>query len=75
MLRSYSAQLKGDQIVWLDQTPVCPPGSRVLVVVETNDLPQVAHHANLRYELRDLVGRLGWKGDAVSAQRAQRDAW
>ena len=28
-----------------------------------------------RYQLRDLVGRLQWTGDAVQAQRAQRDSW
>jgi hypothetical protein len=33
MLRSYSAHLKGDHIVWLDKISFCPYGSRVLVVV------------------------------------------
>ena len=75
MLRSYSAQLKGDHIVWLDQTPVCASGSRVLVVVETSELPAATHPAPVKYDLSDLVGHLTWQGDAVAAQRAQRDAW
>lgn len=75
MLRSYSAQLKGNQIVWLDQTPVCSPDSRVLVVVETNESPLTPPQKSNHYDLSDLVGQLNWQGDAVAAQRQQRDAW
>lgn len=28
-----------------------------------------------KYDFSDLVGRLNWQGDAVSAQRALRDEW
>lgn len=37
MRQSYSAQLKGNQLTWLDQAPASAPDSRVLVVMETND--------------------------------------
>jgi hypothetical protein len=74
MLQSYSAQLKGNQLIWLDQTPVCLPDSRVLVVVETSEVP-LAPSQSGKYDLCDLVGQLSWRGDAVAAQRAQRDAW
>lgn len=74
MLRSYSAQINGAEIVWLDQVPVVPRGALVLVVVEDvvavpeSKVPRVTQFA-------DLAGRLQWKGDAVKAQRGQRDAW
>ena len=75
MLQSYRAQLEGNQIIWLDQTPVCSPGSRVLVVMETNELPLAPTQKSIKYDLSDLVGHLNWQGDAVAAQRQQRDAW
>jgi len=75
MLQSYSAQLKDNQIIWLDQAPVCSPGSHVLVVVETNELPLAPTQKSSKYDLSDLVGRLNWQGDAITAQRQQRDAW
>ena len=75
MLQSYSAQLKGNQLIWLDQAPTCLPDSRVLVVVETSDLPRAQPLQSGKYDLRDLVGKLSWHGDAVAAQRGQRDAW
>jgi len=75
MLRSYSAQLKGNQIVWLDQIPTCSPDSRILVVVETNESPLTPPQESRRYDLSDLVGHLSWQGDAVATQRQQRDAW
>ncbi len=75
MLQSYSAQLKGNQLIWLDRPPVCLPDSRVLVVVETSDAPLVPPPQSGKYDLRDLVGQLSWRGDAVAAQREQRDAW
>lgn len=75
MLQSYSAQLKGNQIIWLDQPPVCAPDSRVLVVVETNELPLAPTQKSDKYDLSDLVGHLNWQGDALVVQRQQRDAW
>lgn len=72
MLQSYSAQLKGNQLIWLDQAPVCLPDSRVLVVVKTSDAPLVPPPQSSKYDLRDLVGQLSWRGDAVAAQC---DAW
>jgi hypothetical protein len=75
MLQSYSAQLKGNQLIWLDQTPICPPNSRVLVVVDTSELPLALPPPSGKYDLHDLVGQLSWHGDAVAAQRRQRDAW
>jgi len=75
MLQSYSAQLKGNQLIWLDQAPICLPKSRVLVVVETSGLPLAQPPQSGKYDLRDLVGKLSWHGDAVAAQRRQRDAW
>jgi hypothetical protein len=46
----------------------------VLVVVE--DAKPVAEASpDKHYQLADLVGRLQWQGDALQAQRVQRDAW
>ena len=97
MLRSYSAQLNGAKIIWLDQPPANLDDVRVLIVVD-DDLFPVAKVAAVevppaellnrtspgvsactpspvRYDLTDLAGRLEWRGDAVVAQRAQREAW
>ena len=75
MLRSYSAQLNGTELIWLDQPPADLSGARVLVVVDDATLTgQQAPKAG-RYDMTDLAGRLQWRGDAVAAQRAQRDAW
>jgi hypothetical protein len=62
------------------------PSPKVLMVTElaapvapVAPVPQLPPNANdapePRYPLRDLVGRLQWTGDAVQAQREQRDAW
>ena len=83
MLQSYSAELQGNQLRWLGAAPPhFLPSQKVLVVMEfaapATPAPQVAPDANdaqPRYQLRDLVGRLQWAGDAVQAQREQRDAW
>lgn len=75
MLRSYSAQLNGAEIIWLDQPPTCLAGARVLVVVDDDALPSAPAPTGTRYDLTDLAGRLQWRGDAVAAQRVQRDAW
>ena len=76
MLRSYSAHLQGTELIWLDQPPADLSGARVLVVVDDASLTgQDAPHPK-RYDMTDLAGRLQWRGgDAVAAQRAQRDAW
>ncbi len=75
MLQSYRAQLDGEKIIWLDQAPRYAPGSRVIVVVEDQSdiLPPPAKTTH--YEFTDLVGRMQWTGNAVTAQRDQRDAW
>ncbi len=84
MLQSYSAELQGNQLRWLGAEPphLLPP-QKVLVVMEfaapVAPAPHVAPDADAipkpRYQLRDLAGRLQWAGDAVQAQREQRDAW
>ena len=84
MLQSYSAELQGNQLRWLDAAPphFLPP-QKVLVVMESAAPVDPAPHVEPdagdgpkpRYPLRDLAGRLQWAGDAVQAQRAQRDAW
>jgi hypothetical protein len=87
MLRSYSAKLDGSKIIWLDQPPANLVDTRVLVVVDDDAVMPAQVLADTladamtttpipgRYDLTDLVGRLQWRGDAVAAQRAQRDAW
>lgn len=84
MLQSYSAELQGNQLRWLGAAPphLLPP-QKVLVVMEfaapVASAPLAAPDADAvpkpRYQLRDLAGRLQWAGDAVQAQREQRDAW
>ena len=75
MLRSFSAELNGAELIWLDQPPANLSHARVLVVVDDalSVMPQAL--ATKRYEFADLVGKLQWRGDAVKAQRGQRDAW
>lgn len=74
MLRSYSAELNGTQLVWLDTPPQRMVRQRVLVVVE--DSPSATEvSSDKNYPLADLAGRLQWRGDALQAQRGQRDAW
>jgi hypothetical protein len=55
-----------------------PPDTRVLLVwesapaaVSSGDQLVVGGGVNIR----DLAGRLHWRGDALAAQREQRDAW
>lgn len=74
MLRSYSAQLNGSELIWLDQPPADIAGARVLVVVDDANLTGKQAPNPARYDMTDLAGRLQWRGDAVAAQRAQRDA-
>jgi hypothetical protein len=71
MLQSYSAELHGSQLVWLDKPPLHLTRQRVLVVVES--LPEPVE--TKKYQLADLAGHLQWQGDALAVQRAQRDAW
>lgn len=75
MLRSYSAELNGSALVWLDQPPPDLKRARVLVVVEEEADSQVSASQSKRYNFAHLAGRLQWSGDAVLAQRESRDAW
>ena len=87
MLQSYSAELQGNQLRWLGAAPPdFLPSQKVLVVMEfatpiapvapaSQAVPNANNAPKPRYQFRDLVGRLQWTGDAVQAQRAQRDAW
>ena len=72
MLQSYSAEINGSQLVWLDVPPSQLAHRRVLVVVE--EATAVRTSAK-RFDFADLAGRLKWWGDAVAAQRTQRDGW
>jgi hypothetical protein len=84
MLKSYSAEISGSQVVWIDEPPQNLKRQPVLVVIE-NSAAQSAASANSAtsginpatklYDLSDLVGQLAWRGDAVGQQRGQRDAW
>lgn len=75
MLRSYSAELNGSELVWLDQPPPDLKRARVLVVVEEDADSQVSTFQSQRYNFAHLAGRLQWNGDALAAQRQSRDAW
>ena len=75
MLRSYSAELNGSAITWLENPPPPLVHARVLVVVEgVQDAASRASNAT-HYDFNDLAGKLQWRGDAVAAQRGVRDAW
>ena len=71
MLKSYSAEISGSQLIWIDEPPKNLHRQPVLVVIE-NDASDIPAKP---YDLADLLGRLAWRGDAVAAQRGQRDAW
>jgi hypothetical protein len=72
MLKSYSAEISGSQLIWIDEPPLNLKRQPVLVVIE-NTAPQAV--TTQPYHLADLAGRLSWQGDATAAQRGQRDAW
>ena len=72
MLKSYSAEISGSQLVWIDQPPPNLTRQPVLIVIE-NSAPQA--DTTQHYDLTDLVGRLTWQGDATQVQRGLRDAW
>lgn len=74
MLRSYSAELNGSHLVWLEKPPEQLVCQRVLIVVEDSK-PVTEASPGKRYQLADLAGRLQWRGGALQAQRVQRDAW
>jgi hypothetical protein len=74
MLRSYSAELNGSKLVWLEKPPERLVRQRVLVVVEDSK-PVAEVSPDRHYQLGDLAGRLQWQGDALQVQRVQRDAW
>lgn len=75
MLHSYSAELNGTQLIWLDQPPQPLIHKRVLVVMEEALDHEVTARRSSRYNFAHLAGRLQWDGDAVVAQRELRDAW
>jgi hypothetical protein len=75
MLRSYSAEINGSELVWLDQPPPDIKRARVLVVVEEEVGLATGTSKSQRYNFAHLAGRLQWTGDAVAAQRESRDAW
>jgi hypothetical protein len=70
MLKSYSAEISGSQLIWIDEPPKNLKRQPVLVVIE-NAGPLTT--TSQSYDLTDLVGRLKWKGDPIVAQRGQRD--
>ena len=74
MLGSYSAELNGLQLIWLEKPPEQSAHQRVLVVVE-DPKPVAEASPGKHYQLADLAGRLQWQADAVQAQRLQRDTW
>ena len=47
--------------------------SLTYVEIETKEKQAVATNPN--YDFSDLSGKLEWKGDAVTQQRALRDEW
>ena len=71
MLKSYPARLDGAMLYWIDGAPATAPDQPVMVVVDES----TTSASHTRYRLRDLIGKLVWRGDAVREQRAQRDAW
>lgn len=75
MLRSYSAELNGTALVWLDKPPPTLTHARVTVAVEETSELRAPQAPKAQYDFRHLAGRLQWQGDAVAAQRELRDAW
>ena len=74
MLRRYSAQLNGSELVWLDQPPPDVKHAHILVVLEEEADSDASASKSKRYNFANLAGRLQWNGDAVAAQRESRDA-
>ena len=74
MLHTYNAEISGSELTWLDVPPVPLQRQRVVVLIEEVGAPVIEQSAT-RYHFADIAGRLQWRGDAVAAQRAQRDAW
>ena len=75
MLRSYSAELNGANLIWIDPPPANLSHAKVLVVIDEDALVAPEPVPARRYDFADLAGKLQWRGDAVKAQRSQRDAW
>jgi hypothetical protein len=48
------------------------PGRIVEIVVVINE---PAARLKKQYDFRDVIGKLHWKGDALSEQRRLRDEW
>ncbi|MBK7003253.1 MAG: hypothetical protein IPH35_26050 [Rhodoferax sp.] len=74
MLHSYVAEIDGSELVWVDAPPVPLKHQRVLIVVE-DVLQNEGKPTATQFDFSELAGRLQWRGDAVAAQRASRDAW
>lgn len=74
MLKSYSAEIDGSRLIWIDTPPPNLKRQPVLVVIENTAAASTSNFSN-SYDLTDLAGRLAWQGDALAYQRAQRDAW
>ena len=54
MLRSYSAEINGSELIWIDELPKNLRRQPVLVVIENTPQP-AAEPA--RYDFSDLIGR------------------
>ena len=72
MLHSVPAQVVGSKIVWLAPEPALEPAQKVLVVWDDASGTESARRG---IEVHDLIGRFTWSGDALAAQREERDAW
>lgn len=79
MLTQAQAHIVDNRVVWLQQpTAPLPPDARVLLVWESSPVPAALNEKaveNIGVDIRDLAGRLQWRGDALAEQREQRDAW
>jgi hypothetical protein len=79
MLVQAQAHIVDNRVVWLQQPSApLPPETRVLLVWESAPTPAAQDHqaaASGGVDIRDLAGRLHWRGDALAAQRELRDAW
>lgn len=46
-----------------------------VTVVQSSSNKKTAQSNPVQYDFSDLIGKLGWKGDAVGQQRLLRDEW
>ncbi len=64
------AEIDGLGHLKLDVPTDLPAGkAQVTVTVEPQSKPRK------KYDFRDLIGKLQWKGDALAEQRRLRDEW